>query len=71
MPTVCATPTSSLLTLNIFSSSNLSITEKNSVPIPMVVPDPTKGDDVGKIKANVEGGQLRRLLNELHSDEEQ
>ena len=38
---------------------------------PTEVPDPTKGGDVGKIKANVEGGQLRRLLNELHSDEEQ
>jgi replicative DNA helicase len=35
------------------------------------VPDPTKGDDIGKIKANVEGGKLRQLLNELHSDEEQ
>ena len=38
---------------------------------PTEVPDPTKGSDAGKIKANVEGGQLRRLLNELHSDEEQ
>ena len=38
---------------------------------PTEIPDPTKGGDVGKIKANVEGGQLRRLLNELHSDEEQ
>ena len=35
------------------------------------VPDPTKGDDIGKVKANVEGGKLRQLLNELHSDEEQ
>ena len=33
--------------------------------------DPTKGDDVGKVKATVEGGKLRQLLNELHSDEEQ
>jgi hypothetical protein len=33
--------------------------------------DPTKGDDVGKVKAVVEGGKLRQLLNELHSDEEQ
>ena len=35
------------------------------------VPDPTKGDNVGKVKATVEGGKLRQLLNELHSDEEQ
>ena len=34
-------------------------------------PDPTKGDTVGKVKATVEGGKLRQLLNELHSDEEQ
>ncbi len=34
-------------------------------------PDPTKGDEVGKVKANVEGSKLRQLLNELHSDEEQ
>jgi len=34
-------------------------------------PDPTKGDQVGKVKANVEGSKLRQLLNELHSDEEQ
>jgi hypothetical protein len=38
---------------------------------PTSAPDPTKGSDAGKVKANVEGGQLRRLLNELHSDEEQ
>jgi archaellum biogenesis ATPase FlaH len=35
------------------------------------VPDPRKGDTVGKVKATVEGGKLRQLLNELHSDEEQ
>src|SRR5210317_570063 len=35
------------------------------------VPDPTKGDTIGKVKATVEGGKLRQLLNELHSDEEQ
>ena len=35
------------------------------------VPDPTKGDEIGKVKATVEGGKLRQLLNELHSDEEQ
>ena len=34
--------------------------------------DPTKGEKMGaKAKATVEGGQLRKLLNELHSDEEQ
>ncbi len=35
------------------------------------VPDPTKGDTVGKVKSTVEGGKLRQLLNELHSDEDQ
>ena len=35
------------------------------------VPDPTKGVTVGKVKAEVEGTKLRKLLNELHSDEEQ
>ena len=36
------------------------------------VPDPRKGDALGvKVKASVEGGKLRQLLNELHSDEEQ
>jgi archaellum biogenesis ATPase FlaH len=35
------------------------------------IPDPTKGDEIGKVKATVEGGKLRQLLNELHSDEEQ
>jgi hypothetical protein len=36
------------------------------------MPDPRKGDNLGvKVKANVEGGKLRQLLNELHSDEEQ
>jgi len=36
------------------------------------IPDPRKGDTmVGKVKATVEGGKLRQLLNELHSDEEQ
>ena len=36
------------------------------------VPDPRKGDPMGtKVKATVEGGKLRQLLNELHSDEEQ
>jgi len=35
------------------------------------VPDPRKGDPLGKVKGTVEGGKLRQLLNELHSDEEQ
>ena len=36
------------------------------------IPDPRKGDNMGvKVKATVEGGKLRQLLNELHSDEEQ
>jgi hypothetical protein len=36
------------------------------------MPDPRKGDALGvKVKATVEGGKLRQLLNELHSDEEQ
>ena len=35
------------------------------------MPDPRKGDDIGKVKASVEGGKLRQLLNELHSDEDQ
>ena len=36
------------------------------------IPDPRKGDALGvKVKATVEGGKLRQLLNELHSDEEQ
>jgi hypothetical protein len=34
--------------------------------------DPRKGDSLGvKVKATVEGGKLRQLLNEIHSDEEQ
>ncbi len=34
--------------------------------------DPTKGEAMGvKQKAEVEGTKLRKLLNELHSDEEQ
>jgi len=35
------------------------------------VPDPRKGDAMGKVKGTVEGGKLRQLLNEIHSDEEQ
>ena len=33
--------------------------------------NPRKGEDFGKVKATVEGGKLRQLLNDLHSDEEQ
>jgi hypothetical protein len=33
--------------------------------------DPTKGEELGKVKATVEGSKLRQLLNDLHSDEEQ
>ena len=36
------------------------------------LPDPRKGDNLGiKVKGQAEGSQLRKLLNELHSDEEQ
>ena len=36
------------------------------------LPDPRKGDNMGvKVKGTAEGSQLRKLLNELHSDEEQ
>ncbi len=47
-----------------------SLKQKSKIT-PTSAPDPTKGSDIGKIKANVEGGKLRQLLNELHSDEEQ
>jgi len=37
-----------------------------------MLPDPRKGDTMGaKVKGTAEGSQLRKLLNELHSDEEQ
>ena len=47
-----------------------SLKQKSKVSTPEV-PDPTKGTQVGKVKAEVEGTKLRKLLNELHSDEEQ
>ena len=47
-----------------------SLKQKSKVSTPDV-PDPTKGTQVGKVKAEVEGTKLRKLLNELHSDEEQ
>ena len=48
--------------------SKVSTSESETQP---KEPDPTKGDTIGKVKATVEGGKLRQLLNELHSDEEQ
>ena len=49
-----------------------SLKQKSKVsPDKNAIPDPTKGDNIGKVKATVEGGKLRQLLNELHSDEEQ
>tara|TARA_X000000950_G_C13652412_1_gene552287 strand:- start:91 stop:807 length:717 start_codon:yes stop_codon:yes gene_type:complete len=48
-----------------------SLKQKSKVtPGKPVEPDPRKGESVGKVKAEVEGGKLRQLLNELHSDEE-
>jgi len=48
-----------------------SLKQKSKVSAEPKELDPTRGDDVGKVKATVEGGKLRQLLNELHSDEEQ
>ena len=36
---------------------------------PAGIVDPSKGDNVGKVKAEVKGNKLRQLINELHSDE--
>ena len=48
------------------------VTNNNDTDARSEVPDPRKGDNLGvKVKATVEGGKLRQLLNELHSDEEQ
>jgi hypothetical protein len=48
------------------------VTSNNDTDARSEVPDPRKGDNLGvKVKATVEGGKLRQLLNELHSDEEQ
>jgi len=48
------------------------VTADTSADARPVMPDPRKGDALGvKVKATVEGGKLRQLLNELHSDEEQ
>ena len=54
-----------------YKTSAVYETLKQKSKITADVPDPTKGDKVGKIKAEVEGTKLRKLLNELHSDEEQ
>ena len=56
---------------NLKTKSKVSPTEPNTDARPEKEIDPRKGDDIGKVKATVEGGKLRQLLNELHSDEEQ
>ena len=52
-------------------TSKVSASDGTSKDARPEVPDPRKGDTIGKVKATVEGGKLRQLLNELHSDEEQ
>ena len=54
-----------------YKTSAVYETLKQKSKITSEVPDPAKGVTVGKIKAEVEGTKLRKLLNELHSDEEQ
>jgi archaellum biogenesis ATPase FlaH len=54
-----------------YKTSAVIDTLKTNSKITASEPDPTKGDNIGKIKADVEGSKLRKLLNELHSDEEQ
>ena len=54
-----------------YKTSEVYKTLKQKSKITSEVPDPTKGIDAGKIKAEIEGTKLRKLLNELHSDEEQ
>ena len=54
-----------------YKTSQVYETLKQKSKITADVPDPTKGVIVGKVKAEVEGTKLRKLLNELHSDEEQ
>jgi archaellum biogenesis ATPase FlaH len=56
---------------NLKTKSKVSPTESKTDARGEKEIDPRKGDDVGKVKATVEGGKLRQLLNELHSDEEQ
>ena len=48
-----------------------SLKQKSKITAEPKELDPTRGDDVGKVKAEVQGGKLRQLLNDLHSDEEQ
>jgi hypothetical protein len=55
---------------NLKTTSKVSPTEKKTDARDKEI-DPRKGDDIGKVKATVESGKLRQLLNELHSDEEQ
>ena len=54
-----------------YKTSAVYDTLKQKSKITSETPDPSKGQQVGKIKAEVEGTKLRKLLNELHSDEEQ
>ena len=54
-----------------YKTSAVYETLKQKSKITAEVPDPTKGIVAGKVKAEVEGTRLRKLLNELHSDEEQ
>ena len=54
-----------------YKTSAVYDTLKQKSKITSETPDPGKGQQVGKIKAEVEGTKLRKLLNELHSDEEQ
>lgn len=56
---------------NLKTKSKVSPTEPKTDAREEKEIDPRKGDDIGKVKATVEGGKLRQLLNELHSDEEQ
>ena len=56
---------------NLKTKSKVAPTEPSTDARPEKEIDPRKGDDIGKVKATVEGGKLRQLLNELHSDEEQ
>ena len=54
-----------------YKTSAVYDTLKQKSKITSETPDPSKGQQVGKIKAEGEGTKLRKLLNELHSDEEQ
>ena len=54
-----------------YKTSTVYDTLKQKSKVAPTTPDPTKGVSAGKIKAEVEGTKLRKLLNELHSDEEQ